>query len=110
MIKTPLQLSSGSLTLDLALGPIHRSAEGIWQHGFAGAPTVEIIGPESSGKTMLALHVIAAAQKKEGTQPSSTPRTLSTRPGPVAVAWSWAACCSRSPATASRRCKSPMTY
>jgi len=50
-------ISSGSLSLDVALG-------------FAGLPMgriVEIYGPESSGKTTLALHVIAEAQKKNGT-------------------------------------------
>jgi recombination protein RecA len=49
--------SSGSLGLDLALG-------------IGGVPRgriVEIYGPESSGKTTLALHVAAEAQKKNGT-------------------------------------------
>ena len=50
-------ISSGSLSLDVALG-------------IGGVPKgriVEIYGPESSGKTTLALHVIAEAQKKNGT-------------------------------------------
>jgi recombination protein RecA len=49
-------ISTGSLTLDLALG-------------IGGVPrgrVVEIYGPESSGKTTLALHVAAEAQKLGG--------------------------------------------
>jgi len=48
-------VSSGSLTLDLALGG-----------GYAKGRVVEIYGPESSGKTTLALHACAEAQKKGG--------------------------------------------
>lgn len=50
-------LSTGSLSLDLALG-------------IGGVPRgriVEIYGPEASGKTTLALHVAASAQKSGGT-------------------------------------------
>ncbi|MBQ1250142.1 MAG: DNA recombination/repair protein RecA, partial [Clostridia bacterium] len=49
-------VSTGSLSLDVALG-------------IGGVPKgriVEIYGPESSGKTTIALHVIASAQKKGG--------------------------------------------
>ena len=49
-------ISTGSLSLDLALG-------------IGGVPKgriVEIFGPESSGKTTLALHILASAQKKGG--------------------------------------------
>ena len=49
-------ISTGSLALDLALG-------------IGGVPrgrVVEIYGPESSGKTTVALHVVAEAQKKGG--------------------------------------------
>ena len=49
-------ISSGSLALDLALG-------------IGGVPrgrVVEIYGPESSGKTTLALHIVAEAQAKGG--------------------------------------------
>jgi recombination protein RecA len=47
---------SGSLTLDAALGG-----------GFPKGRVVEIYGPESSGKTTLALHAIAECQKQGGT-------------------------------------------
>lgn len=50
-------ISTGSIGLDIALG-------------IGGVPRgriVEIYGPESSGKTTMALHIIAEAQKKGGT-------------------------------------------
>ena len=50
-------ISTGSLGLDLALG-------------IGGVPKgriIEVYGPESSGKTTLALHMIAEAQRKGGT-------------------------------------------
>src|SRR6201747_1359568 len=50
-------ISSGSLGLDLALGI----------GGLPRGRVLEIYGPESSGKTTLALHVIAEAQKAGGT-------------------------------------------
>ena len=49
-------LSTGSLSLDLALG-------------IGGVPRgriIEIYGPEASGKTTLALHIVASAQKNGG--------------------------------------------
>jgi len=49
-------ISTGSLGLDLALGI----------GGLPKGRIVEIYGPESSGKTTLALHAIAEAQKKGG--------------------------------------------
>jgi recombination protein RecA len=49
-------ISTGSLTLDLALGV----------GGVPRGRVVEVFGPESSGKTTLALHMIAEAQKAGG--------------------------------------------
>ena len=49
-------IPTGSLTLDLALGV----------GGLPKGRIVEIYGPESSGKTTLALHVVAEAQKMGG--------------------------------------------
>jgi recombination protein RecA len=49
-------ISTGSIGLDHALG-------------IGGVPrgrVIEVYGPESSGKTTLALHIVAEAQKKEG--------------------------------------------
>ena len=51
------KISTGSLSLDVALG-------------IGGVPKgriVEIYGPESSGKTTIALHIAAEAQKAGGT-------------------------------------------
>ncbi len=50
-------ISTGSLGLDIALGI----------GGLPRGRIVEVFGPESSGKTTLALHVVAEAQKNGGT-------------------------------------------
>jgi recombination protein RecA len=49
-------ISTGALSLDLALGG----------KGFPRGRIIEIFGPESSGKTTIALHAVAAAQKQGG--------------------------------------------
>jgi recombination protein RecA len=49
-------ISTGSIGLDIALGV----------GGLPKGRVIEIYGPESSGKTTLAIHVIAEAQKKGG--------------------------------------------
>src|SRR5207245_8752358 len=57
IVSDVTSISTGSLGLDIALG-------------IGGLPKkriIEIYGPESSGKTTLALHVIAEAQKVGGT-------------------------------------------
>lgn len=50
-------ISSGSLALDVALGV----------GGYPRGRVIEIYGPESSGKTTVALHAIAEVQKTGGT-------------------------------------------
>ncbi len=49
-------ISTGSITLDMALGV----------GGYPKGRVIEIYGPESSGKTTLAIHAIAEAQKAGG--------------------------------------------
>jgi recombination protein RecA len=56
VVKDLPVISTGSLTLDIALG-------------IGGVPrgrVIEIYGPEASGKTTLALHIVAEAQKQGG--------------------------------------------
>jgi len=56
LIRDVATISTGSLGLDLALGV----------GGLPRGRVVEIYGPESSGKTTLALQVIAQAQRHGG--------------------------------------------
>jgi recombination protein RecA len=49
-------ISTGALSLDIALGGV----------GIPRGRVTELFGPESSGKTTLALHIIASAQKAGG--------------------------------------------
>lgn len=55
-IQPTRAISTGSLSLDIATGV----------GGLPAGRVVEIFGPESSGKTTLALHVVATAQKDGG--------------------------------------------
>ena len=56
-------ISTSSIGIDMALGI----------GGIPKGRIIEIYGPESSGKTTLALHVIAEAQKKGGIAATGTP-------------------------------------
>ena len=89
-------VSSGSLALDIALGV----------GGLPRGRVVEIYGPESSGKTTLALQAIAQVQKAGGTAAfvdaeHNMPRSLASR---------WRTCSFRSPTPVSRRWKSPTCW
>ena len=55
-VETIEAISTGSISLDIALGI----------GGLPKGRVIEIYGPESSGKTTLAIHAIAEAQKKGG--------------------------------------------
>ncbi len=56
MVQHVEVIGTGSLGLDIALGV----------NGFAAGRVIEIYGPESSGKTTIAIHAIAECQKKGG--------------------------------------------
>ncbi len=55
-VERPEVISTGSISFDIALGV----------NGLPRGRIVEIFGPEASGKTTLALHAIAEAQKQGG--------------------------------------------
>ena len=85
-------IPTGSLSLDLALG-------------IGGVPKgriVEIYGPESSGKTIVALHIAAEAQRRAVPSPLSMRSTRWIRSMLLPWAWMWITFWFPSPTTASR--------
>ncbi len=94
-------VSTGSLGLDLALGV----------GGLPRGRVCEIYGPESSGKTTLALSVIAQMQKQGGTAAFiDAEHALDPHLRGQARRGRRASCSSPSPTTASRRWRSPTCW
>ena len=87
---------TGALSLDLALGV----------GGLPRGRVSEIYGPESSGKSTLAMHVVAEAQRNGASAPTSTPSTPWTRNTPPSWASTPTRSWSRSRTPASRPWKS----
>ena len=96
--RAPLEvIPTGSIALDVALG----------LGGLPRGRVVEIYGPESSGKTTVALHAVANAQRPAASSRSSTPSTRSTPTTPRRSASTPTRCWSPSPTPVSRRSRSP---
>ena len=93
-------VSTGSLGLDIALGV----------GGLPSGRVIEIYGPESSGKTTLALQVIAEAQRAGGTAAFVDAEHALDPPMPRSSASTSTTCSSRSPTTASRPSRSPTCW
>ena len=85
-------IPTGCLTLDIALGI----------GGIPRGRIIEIYGPESSGKTTVALHMIAETQKQGGMAALSTRSTRSILITRRLSAFRSTTCTSRNPTAASR--------
>ena len=93
-------ISTGSLGLDIALGV----------GGLPRGRVIEIYGPESSGKTTLALHMIAEAQKSGGVCAFIDAEHALDPSMPASSASTSTTCWSRSRTPASRRSRSPTRW
>jgi recombination protein RecA len=58
------QIPSGSIGLDILIGPLYRDAKGAWHTGYGTGRVIECFGPEGTGKTTLTLVTIANAQRQ----------------------------------------------
>ena len=90
-------IPTGSISVDYALGV----------GGLPRGRICEIFGPESSGKTTIALQVIAEAQKMGGMAAFIDVEHALIRSTPENLASMWIICSSRSPISPNRRWKSP---
>ena len=90
-------IPTGALSLDAALGV----------GGMPRGRVVEIYGPESSGKTTLALHVIAEAQRRGGMAAFVDAEHALDSTYAGSSASTSTTCSSRSRTAASRRSRSP---
>ena len=90
-------IPTGALSLDLALGI----------GGLPRGRIVEIYGPESSGKSTLAMHVVAEAQRNGGICAYIDAEHAMDPVYARAIGSTWTTSSSRSPTPASRRSRSP---
>ena len=90
-------IPTGSIALNAALGV----------GGYPRGRIIEIYGPESSGKTTLAIHAIAEAQKMGGIAAFIDAEHAFDRFYAAKLAWTWTTCGSRSPTTGNRLWKLP---
>lgn len=86
-------IPTGSIALNAALGV----------GGYPRGRVIEIYGPESSGKTTLAIHAIAEAQKRVVLRLLSMPSMRSIAFMPKSWVSMWRICGFRSPTVESRR-------
>lgn len=75
-------IPTGSIGLNVALGV----------GGYPRGRIIEIYGPESSGKTTLAIHAIAEAQRQEALPHSLMQNMLSTASMQQNWVWMWTIC------------------
>ena len=62
--KQRSQIPSGSIGLDIAIGPLYRDEKGCWHTGYGSGRVIECFGPEGTGKTTMTLLAIANAQRQ----------------------------------------------
>ena len=56
------QVPSGSISLDIAMGPMYRHPNGVWQTGYPPGRIIEVFGDEGTGKSTMCMQLVANAQ------------------------------------------------